>query len=224
MSKDTLLQEIQECRPKPGSYFLARNVGIVVLLFVLSLLSIFSLATFLRDLYVLQLTYRIFEVLPLAVLTSGLFELVVTSAAFFLIGYFLYRTTDWCLVRRTRILLVTMLLTGLALSAVLAFTTALSSALDESRREIARLPYRSGRTRNLERQLRTRGYIVGRITAINEAEQTLILETLQGPIELTYSSLPARVTVGDTVRIRTRDTQVIRLTPVQTRRLPARGY
>ena len=223
MSKDTLLHDLQECQPRPGGYFLARNVGLVILLLFLSILSILSLATFFRDLYVLQVTYRIFEVLPLAVLSSGLFELLVTSFAFFLIGYFLYRTTDWYLVRRTRILLIVMLLSGLALSSLLAFTSALSNTLDENRREITRLPYRSRRTRNLERRLRDQGYIVGRITSVDPDTRSLTVETLQGPVTLTYTSLPARVEVGDSVRIRTQETRIIRLTPIPARQPVSRG-
>ena len=218
MSKDTLLHDLQECQPRPSSFFVVRNIGLALLLLVLSVVSIFSLATFFRDLYVLQITYRIFEVLPLAVLSSGLFELLVTSFAFFLIGYFLYRTTDWCLVRRTRILLIIMLLSGLAFSSLLAFTSALNSALDGSRREITRLPYRSRRTRNLERQLRSQGYIVGQITAIDTHTQSLTLDTLQGPVNLTYTDLPPRVQVGDTVRVRAQETRIIRLTPIPVQR------
>ena len=214
MPKEQILHQIQSCRPRPNSFFVVRNILLAGLISLLSVLAVVSLATFFRDLYLLQITYRIFEVLPAALLTDSFVELLLAGFAFCLLALFLYRTTDWCLAHRTRILFITLFFNVLVISGLLTFTASLSSTLDQNRRNLTTLPYRTRRASQLERQLQTRGYIVGRVERIDPGSNTVTIITRQGSLDLVYTELPLTLQRNEMVRLYTQDTRIIQATPL----------
>ncbi len=214
MSKKELLQNISEAKPKSARYFVIKNIFTALALLFLSLFSILAIATFLRDLFVLNISYDIFGNLPWEIAIHGLIELVAIGIMLLVICYIIYRHTDWPLVRHERFLASIFVLLMITGGGIAAFTSGLHKSLDSNRDFIQQLPYRQNRGNTIETRLRNRGVIVGIVDSISMNQQTITVRTPKDLITLQYRDIPNELQVGDTIRANVKKEQIISIKKV----------
>lgn len=209
MTKKQLYSNLSKTKQRSGKYFVVKNILIILLLLLLSIASIIAVATFLRDLLILNTFYGLWENLPWQIVTQGFTELVAIGIIMLIICYIIYRQTDWPLVRNEKLLLMIMIILLITGGGIATFTKGLHGSLDNNRVALQRLPHRKDRDILISTQLRKRGIVIGVVDSISTEEQTITIRTPREIIILSYDKEPSKILEGDTVKINAKDDEII---------------
>ncbi len=168
-----ILNQIESQKMKPQSYFWLKNALLILALITFSALAIFLLGSFFDDTLEI-LEFRKYGLGIFLIIPVILFEFMLISLLLGIIIFFLYRSTDWILVRHKLWLSLFLLIFIVAGSIAVAFTLD-QEDLVKPAENLESAPYRSNRKKELFEELKKKDVFVGKVTFFDSESGFIIV-------------------------------------------------
>lgn len=203
MSKKDIVKSIQTTSPKSKAYFTIKNAVFVCSIIILTLLGVLAVASFLRDITILNLTYNVSGKMWPVILLHSVFELLILGLILGVLAVAIYRKTDWPLVRQQKILILSAIVLIIIGGGIGAYNKQVQNVLDKQNNSSI-LPLRKRRLVKIEQKLEDEKIIIGRVAQIDDSNQTITLQLPRGlQKELTYEEPISDIAKGDLVIVET---------------------
>lgn len=205
-----ILSQIKQRKPLPARMFQLLSVARVILFFSCLVLGALLVSFFIWDILA-NWSILGFETSDgLTVLSSSLPEVLFMAMVLGFVGYWVYRQTDWPLVKNYQLLGIIifflLLFVGTGVFISVSSSDVLNKIYGETQTSIENnLAYRQGRQASLYKKAAEKGFIRGQILTITLQDSQKSEVTIQNPYETQRYEIPSELILnlsqGDRVEV-----------------------
>ena len=197
--KKSVMESINKdsVKPKSKKYFLTRNSGFIAILVIFSIIGVILVGSFLFDLFELIRIYNDFGIVDSGLFIHTFYEFVFISIALCLLDLYIYRRTDWPLVRKPNTVFAIMVIGTLIGGFMFSFVG--EGMARASVENFQKLNIHKNRGEIIRDRLENRGVYFGKVIDIDE--ETVLVETKKGTKNFNKAEL-SELKSGDLVSIK----------------------